>query len=164
MVGADGGLPLYYENPVGGGIERVVRHLGFIPDSIEAGIHLCYGDPGHKHIIEPKDLATCVTFTNRSLDQCSRPVNFIHIPVPRGCFSDDFYRPLDLLKVPDETEIYLGLVHYSDGLDGAQKRIALAKRHLNAFGVATECGFGRRDPSTVPALLDLHRSAAATIQ
>ena len=28
------------------------------------------------------------------------------------------------------------------------------------FGVATECGLGRRSPESVPALLGLHRSAA----
>ena len=165
VVGADGGLPLYYDTSkeggaIDGGVERVVRHLRFIPTSVEAGIHLCYGDPGHKHIIEPKDLTTCVTIANRSLAQCSRPVAYVHIPVPRGSFSDDFYRPLEQLSVSDQTEIYLGLVHYTDGLAGTAERIRIAKRHLDTFGVATECGFGRRDPAAIPALLDLHRSAA----
>ncbi len=160
IVGADGGFALYYANPIDGGIDRVVRHLGFIPASIEAGIHMCYGDPGHKHIFEPNDLATCVTFSNQILAQSQRPVAFVHMPVLRGSLSDDFYRPLARLKVPDTTEIYLGLVHYTDGLAGTSERIAIAKRHLKSFGVATECGFGRRDPATIPALLDLHRSAA----
>jgi hypothetical protein len=29
------------------------------------------------------------------------------------------------------------------------------------FGIATECGFGRRDPATIPALLRLHAEVAA---
>jgi hypothetical protein len=28
------------------------------------------------------------------------------------------------------------------------------------FGIATECGFGRRPPETVPGLIDLHREVA----
>ena len=161
IVGADGGFPLYYDKPIDGGVERVCRHLGFVPADIEAGIHLCYGDPGHKHLIEPKDLGTCVTFTNRSLATSPRPVAFVHMPVPRGALVDDFYRPLDGLNVPTDTEIYLGLVHFTDGLSGTSERMKVAKRHLDGFGVATECGFGRRDPKTIPALLDLLRSAAA---
>ena len=161
VVGADGGFPLWYDRPIDGGIERVCRHLGFVPAGIEAGIHLCYGDPGHKHIIEPKDLGTCVIFTNRITAQSLRPVSFVHIPVPRDSRTDAFYRPLQTLAVTADMEIYLGLVHFTDGLPGTMERIEVAQRHLKDFGVATECGFGRRDPSTVPALLDLHRAAAA---
>jgi hypothetical protein len=38
------------------------------------------------------------------------------------------------------------------------KRIATAQRFINDFGIATECGFGRRPAETVPALIDLHAS------
>ena len=161
IVGADGGFALYYDDPVAGGIERVVRHLEFVPRDIDAGFHLCYGDPGHKHIIEPKDLGTCVTFTNRIVATASRPIQFAHMPVPRDWLTDDYYRPLSDLRVPAETEVYLGLVHYTDGPSGNDKRIGIAKRHLASFGVSTECGFGRRDPATVPKLLEFMREAAA---
>jgi hypothetical protein len=26
-----------------------------VPAEVELGLHLCYGDPGHKHVVEPKD-------------------------------------------------------------------------------------------------------------
>jgi hypothetical protein len=35
--------------------------------------------------------------------------------------------------------------------------MALADRHAPAYDIATECGFGRRDPATVPELLRIHR-------
>lgn len=160
IVGADGGFDLYYDDPIAGGIERVVRHLGFVPADIDAGVHLCYGDPGHKHIIEPKDLGTCVIFTNRIVAASSRPVAFMHLPVPRNFMEDAYYEPLRNLRVPAETEIYLGLVHYTDAPAGNEQRMGIAKRYLAKFGVATECGFGRRDPATIPKLLDLLRDAA----
>ena len=37
---------------------------------------------------------------------------------------------------------YLGLVHRTDGLDGARRRLAAAKKVVTDFGIATECGFG----------------------
>ena len=51
----------------------------------------------------------------------------------------------------------LGLVHYTDGVEGGRRRIAAAERHLSDFGIATECGFGRR-PShqDVRRLIQLH--------
>ena len=33
-------------------IARVSEH---VPAEAELGLHLCYGDPGHKHVVESKD-------------------------------------------------------------------------------------------------------------
>ena len=55
------------------------------------------------------------------------------------------------------TELYLGLVRRTDGVSGTVRGMAAAKRTVSEFGVATECGLGRRPPETIPALLDLHR-------
>jgi hypothetical protein len=35
-----------------------------------------------------------------------------------------------------------------------------ALKYLPSFSVGTECGFGRRDPATIPELLRLHLAAA----
>jgi hypothetical protein len=71
-----------------------------------------------------------------------------------------YFEPLKNLKLPRGTELYLGLVHRTDGIAGARGRLAAAKTVLTDFGVATECGFGRRPPESVSALLDLHRETA----
>ncbi|MGA9951126.1 MAG: hypothetical protein WBQ24_22985, partial [Xanthobacteraceae bacterium] len=57
--------------------------------------------------------------------------------------------------------LYLGLIHDADGLPGTLARIAAAHRHVADFGVATECGFGRRDPSSLQTLLDIHVALAS---
>jgi hypothetical protein len=59
-----------------------------------------------------------------------------------------------------ETELYLGLVHYTDGTAGTRKRIQVAKKFVQSFGIATECGLGRRAPETMPQLLRIHAEAA----
>jgi hypothetical protein len=50
-----------------------------------------------------------------------------------------------------------GLVHYTDGVEGARRRINAAEKYLPEFGIAAECGFGRR-PSHQDAmrLIKLH--------
>jgi hypothetical protein len=43
------------------------------------------------------------------------------------------------------------------------QRIAAARRFIPDFGVASECGWGRTDPSRLPGLLASHREAAAAL-
>ena len=158
--GASGRWKLHYDDILEGSLDRVCRQLGFISESVEAGIHLCYGDPGHKHVVEPENFATCVKFANGICAGSPRPVNWIHMPVPRSRDDDAYFAPLRELKLNPETELYLGLVHYTDGVNGTRRRIAAAERHAPDFGVATECGFGRRPAETIPELLRIHATVA----
>jgi len=81
--------------------------------------------------------------------------------VPRDREDDAYFAPLQKLRLQTETELCLGLVHYTDGLDSTKRRLETAKRHASRFSIATECGFGRRDPATIPELLRIHAQAAA---
>jgi hypothetical protein len=66
-------------------------------------------------------------------------------------------------KLKSGTELYLGLIHLTDGIEGAKRRATAAKRFVSDFGVATECGFGRRPPETIPDLIRLHRLVAQQV-
>jgi len=156
VVGHDGGCELYYDDILTNSLARIAELSGDVPEPVELGFHLCYGDPGHRHIIEPKDSATSVAFANGICAGAPRAVNWIHVPVPRERDDDDFYAPLTKLKLGSETELYLGLVHYRDGAEGTERRLTTAKRYVMDFGIAAECGFGRRDPATIPELLRIH--------
>jgi hypothetical protein len=143
-------------------VDRSIVDLGnAVPSDIDLGFHLCYGDPGHKHLVEPSDLGLSVELANAIVDRSSRPVQWIHMPVPRDRKDDAYFEPLKKLRLPPTTELYLGLVHLTDGVAGARSRVETAKRYRPEFGVACECGFGRRNPETVLPLLDLHREVAA---
>ena len=48
-----------------------------------------------------------------------------------------------------------------DAFRAKGKRIATAEKFVRDFSIGTECGFGRREPSTVPELLRIHAQAAA---
>ena len=89
------------------------------------------------------------------------PIAYIHLPVPLPRATDDFFAPMRDFKLAPETEIYLGLIHAADGIEGANKRIELARKYLRKFGVATECGFARaRKPDVVRRLLAIHAGVA----
>jgi hypothetical protein len=82
------------------------------------------------------------------------------MPVPRDRSDDAYFEPLARLKLQPETQLCLGLVHYTDGVAGTRKRLETAERHASGFSIATECGFGRRDPTTIAELLRIHAEVA----
>jgi hypothetical protein len=43
---------------------------------------------------------------------------------------------------------------------GTRRRLATAEKYVKNFAIATECGFGRRPPETIPELLRIHAAAA----
>ena len=157
VVGTDGGPPLHYENSIAGSAALVGRLCGHVRDAVEMGIHLCYGDPGHQHIINPEDLTTSVGFANAICTASPRPVHFMHMPVPRDRADEAYFAALNNLAMPRETRLILGLVHHTDGAAGTRVRMATADKFVTDYDVATECGFGRRDPATVPELLEIHK-------
>lgn len=141
-------------------VASIAQASEHVPPDAELGLHLCYGDPGHKHVIEPKDTRLMVDLTNALVAEIKHPVAWVHMPVPRDREDVAYFEPLKGLKLEPGTELFLGLVHQTDGLAGALRRLAAAKQIVTDFGIATECGFGRRSPDTVPVLIDLHREIA----
>jgi hypothetical protein len=144
--------------------ERLIRIGERVPVDVELGYHLCYGDSGHKHFKEPEDSSMLVEVANVIAVGVKRSINWIHLPVPRNRTDEAYFAPLQNLQLHPETELYLGLVHSTDGVEGTHQRIATAQRIVSEFGVATECGFGRRKPETIPDLLRLHREVAAPVE
>lgn len=140
---------------------RILSDLAnHVPAGIELLFHFCYGDSNHKHVIEPTDMNDMVDVANQLTRDVTRPINLIHMPVPRDRADDGYFAPLARLQLSPQTELSLGLVHYTDGVAGTRKRMAAAERHVARFSIATECGFGRRDPATIPQLLRIHRECA----
>jgi len=131
-----------------------------VPADIELLFHFCYGDSNHKHVVEPTDMADMVAMANRLTDGIERPIQLIHMPVPRDRSDAAYFAPLRGLSLRPETALALGLVHYTDGLEGTRRRMDTARQFIASYAVATECGFGRRAPETIPELLRLHLAAA----
>src|SRR6188474_1280830 len=127
-----------------------------VPPDVELLFHFCYGDSNHRHVVEPTDMGDMVDLANRLCADIKRGIQLIHMPVPRDRSDDNYFEPLARLRLNPETELSLGLVHFTDGAGGTRKRLAAAERHAKEFSIATECGFGRRDPKTILELLRIH--------
>jgi hypothetical protein len=141
-------------------MERMQRICDPIPETVELGVHLCYGDFGAKHFIEPVDASKMVEAANGLARSIKRRLDYIHMPVPINRTDDAFFSPLRELALAPATELYLGVVA-RDGAEGTQRRIAAASRHVPGFGIAMECGMARaRTPDLVLRLLDIHAEVA----
>jgi hypothetical protein len=168
---------LMYEGwmPMPQGVDRqvisdhLVRISEAVPAGVEVGYHFCFGDFGHQHLREPEDTGRIVELVGAFAPRVRRPIAWLHIPVPIERDDAAYFDPLRNLTVPDGAEVYLGLVHFRDGVDGARRRIARAQDHLGKFGVATECGMGRRPPErggtqhSLEELLALHAEVAEPV-
>jgi hypothetical protein len=130
-----------------------------VPTAIDLGYHLCYGSPADEHMVQPKDAGIMVEMTNAIVAAVTRPIQFFHMPVPKGRTDDAYFAPLEKLRLPGETELYLGLIHHNDA-SGDAARLAAARRHTRVDGIGTECGMARGDPARLPALLAAHARAA----
>jgi hypothetical protein len=155
-----GFLP-WFDDIWAGVIERAVDQAGRVPIDVEVGFHLCYGDVGEKHFVEPTDTANLVRFAQKLLEASPRPINWIHLPVPITRDDDEYFAPLEELRVTPGTDLYLGLIHREDGAEGASRRIATALRHVGEFGVATECGCGRAPEDATESLIRIHSEVTA---
>jgi hypothetical protein len=141
-------------------VERLARLGEHILETVELGYHLCYGDFGHRHVIEPIDTGLMVGLANKLSRRLGRSMQWLHMPVPRSRTDDAYFAPLRDLRLRPETRLYLGLVHHTDGVAGTRARIAAAEKVVSDFGIGTECGLGRRDPATLPELLRIHAEVA----
>ncbi len=130
-----------------------------VPLGIELGYHLCYGSPADQHCVQPKDAGIMVEMTNAIVARVKRPIDFVHMPVPKGRTDDAYFAPLERLALRPPTELYLGLIHHDDA-QGDAARLAAARRHVRVDGVGTECGMARGDPARLAALLSAHVRAA----
>jgi hypothetical protein len=135
---------------------------GAVPADIELGYHLCYGSPADEHLVQPKDTGIMVAMTNAIVAGMRRPIQFFHMPVPKGRTDDAYFAPLEGLQLAPQTELSLGLVHHDDAA-GNSARLAAARRHVRVDGIANECGMARGDPARLPALLAAHARTAEIV-
>lgn len=142
---------------------RRIRALtAAVPPDVHHGVHLCYGDYDGKHMIEPEDATKLVELANLITAEAARPLQWAHLPVPIERDDDAYFAPLAGLELDPGTEVFLGLVHHADGVEGAERRIRAAETFLPGFGVATECGIGRAHTAEeIEAIFGIHAAVTA---
>ena len=148
--------------------EKFARHTELladlartVPEDALLGYHWCYGTWGGWPMSAMEDLGLCVDLANAAVRAADRPVDYVHMPVVKHPAAE-FFAPLENLEL-DDTTVFLGMIHHTDGVDGFAQRLELARRHLPEFGVASVCGYGRVDPAELPTILRVHRECAGLL-
>ena len=66
-------------------IFALLERLGAaVPADVELGYHLCYGSPADQHLVMPTDAGVLAELTRAIIATVRRPLDFIHLPVPRA--------------------------------------------------------------------------------
>ncbi|HVW17833.1 MAG TPA: hypothetical protein VHB30_06250 [Solirubrobacteraceae bacterium] len=142
-----------------------VRRLGpLVPEEALMGYHLCYGTFPEWPMYEARDYGVLVRMANHAAAESGRPVDWLHMAGPRYLRSEDdrFFAPLRDLDVGDARP-YLGIILPLDGVPGVRRRHATARRHLDDFGVAMYCGFGRQPGEDGLETMRAHRESALAV-
>lgn len=142
--------PERYENYVA----QFERLSAAVPDGVVLGYHACFGTLGGWPTVKPDTIANEVRFLNDAVARSSRHVEFVHLPMLART-DEAYYAPLSDLAVRG-ADVYLGIIH---GMDTFAQRVALARAHLDDFGIAAPCGFGRISPDALRAVLEEHARA-----
>jgi len=133
-----------------------------VPDGVEVGIHLCYGDYKHRHFTVPQDLSLCVELANAVSDLAA----FVHMPVDRETGRDPaYFAPLKDLQTTHT--LALGVIDYEGDPERTAELIRAAESVGREFAVATECGMARineRGEGSLERLLELHAASAAPVR
>lgn len=149
-----------------------------IPAEVQLGFHIC--SIWHHDTQAGQDNNVLVDAANAVIARLQRPMTYIHIPVIPAHTQAD-YDVFKRLRLPQGAKLFIGLINLGDGLEGAKKRIVLAERAIDDFGIATFCGLGhapegrmgmyrdrgvpalrRATPQTLDEVLRLHREAATS--
>jgi SAM-dependent methyltransferase len=152
----EGDVPVWFPEVEEGIVDRLLRLGRLVPPDVELGFHFCLGHDETRPRHAPADLGRMVAVANALTAGLDRPLNWLHVPVPRDRDDDGFLAPLANLRLRASTELYLGLVHAGESQESSERTIAEAQRLVGEFGVATPCGWGRLPPRDVPELVAAH--------
>lgn len=142
--------------------ERLIRLAASVDDGVELGFHLCYGDIGHRHFVEPKDMAKLRGVADAVLAGVKRKIDWMHMPVPKDRVDVAYFEPMRGWEFGD-MQLYLGVVHANDE-EGTRKRIQAARQvGLSGFGVASECGLARTPQNELESILKIARDVSAPL-
>ncbi|KAL8746992.1 MAG: hypothetical protein Q9190_001071 [Brigantiaea leucoxantha] len=145
---------------------RIMKLAEQVKPEVEMGFHLCYGDLGHVHFVQPEDMGVMVELANAIVEKVSsaHQIKYIHMPVPKERDDEAYFGPLRDLNVQKRgIKLYLGVVHAEDeGAGGARRKLETARGvHPDIAGIASECGLGRTAKVDVEKVFDTYASLAA---
>ena len=136
----EGDVPAPFRDVRAGVLERLTRIGRFVAADVELGFHFCAGHDEQEPRHVPADAGAMVDLANALAAGLERALDWLHLPIPSAP-DDAAFVELLRLRLQPGTEVYLGLLHPGEVDEATKRRIALARTALDAFGVATPCGW-----------------------
>lgn len=165
---------------------NVTKLAAYVPHGARCGVHLCYGDLGHKSLVQPRTLAPVVALANSIVENwpSNTPLDYVHIPMAAGDITPpvkrDYYLPLRGLRLPPACQLAAGFLHENLSASEADQiaewvsdyfavaRLAVAKKDMELppvfprIALAPSCGCGRRTQEQTITILDQAARLCAT--
>ncbi len=102
----EGDVPVWFPDVRSGILERLIRISRLVPPDVELGFHFCAGHDETRQRPVPADLSRMVEIANALAAGLDRPLNWIHMPVPREQRDETFFAPLASLRLqPDDRAV-----------------------------------------------------------
>ncbi|HWI22411.1 MAG TPA: hypothetical protein VNT22_07335 [Baekduia sp.] len=153
-------------------LNEVVRHGEWVPEGVELGYHLCFGDGNNAENVAgdsdidieedtAEDTAGLAELCNDIVRETDRRVDFLHLPTYAHWIERQQFEPLQGLDI-DGAELSLGVINLrrdrglENGVQRARQRTAAAVEAIGpTFGISSTCGLGRYTPAQFAAASDL---------
>ena len=79
------------------------------PTDVAVGYHLCYGTLPRWPMVELRTIGTQVTLANALIERSGRPIEVLHLVIPKSP-TESFFNGSEDLKA-NGADLYLGLIH-----------------------------------------------------
>jgi hypothetical protein len=112
-------------------------------------------------MVELRTIVTQVTLANALIKESGRPIDVLHLVIPKSP-TEGFFEGAEDLKA-NGADLYLGVIHEDDSIEDNLARVRMARKFFPSFGTSYVCGFGRRSVEDTKRLLSRHRDVAAAL-
>jgi hypothetical protein len=162
ILDLEGALPwMPKEGAMQRSAEGAANIIAKIPSDVAVGYHLCYGTLPRWPMVELRTIVTQVTLANALIKESGRPIDLLHLVIPKSP-TEGFFEGAKDLKA-NGADLYLGVIHEDDSIEDNLARVRMARKFFPSFGTSYVCGFGRRSVEDTKRLLSRHRDVAAAL-
>ncbi|MFF7213707.1 hypothetical protein ACFZAU_24740 [Streptomyces sp. NPDC008238] len=131
----------------------VARQAAAAPRGSRFGVHLCFGDLGHRAASRPHDAAAVAELADALIRRWpkGRTLEYVHLPLAAAqeppSVDPRYYAPLRRLGARTDTALVAGIAHEAQSREDQRTALRLAEEALGRrVDIATSCGLGRRSP------------------
>jgi hypothetical protein len=133
-----------------------------LDQTVNIGLHLCWGDLNNKALTHAKSLDKMVYLTNKLLQKWPThyKLAYVHFPLAEAdvppSLDELYYKPLKYVHLPEDVRFIAGFIHEGRSIEELNKILKiLDTTRGRKVDIACSCGLGRRSPEVAMHLLEM---------